>query len=382
MRPGATLDLPEKVFLAYRKDFENGTITLGNVCNARCFFCSQRMSPPGVLQDYPRLLTFEQITSLSRYLDPRRPISIGSARHLSSGEFFLHPRASDVLRLLPATTPINAFTNGLSVSERDLAALKRRRVQLSFSINDVSLENRLELMGGSPDDHRRALALPGALERFGIDYSLWILPTRKRLANGDLEYCFKQLAGLRRRFCLHTPGYTRYAPESAVRELAIPTEELVELCVTVHGRYGVEVGLENMPPLQRAGDHAAHVAGELLRGLAALRTSGRVGDGAGCLFLCSSAVRGLFGATLGAAGLGRARWRSVGSAVFGGNVSCAGLLLVDDYLGAIEEDVADGHERPRKIVLPRISFDVNCEDLAMRPASDLEQAVRCPVVLA
>jgi hypothetical protein len=380
MDDSATLGLPPKVYEAYRKDFQNNTITLGNVCNASCFFCSQRMNPPGVIQDYPRLLAREQIDCFLRNdLVGGRNISIGSARHLNSGEFFLHPDSVQVLRRLPAV-PINAFTNGLHVTEEHVRALKELGAQLSFSINDVRVANRVALMGGTAARHQSALELLDLLEKHDVAYSLWLLPTRTRLDNGDLEYSFRQLARLGRHFCLHTPGYTRYAQRDVVRELDIPLDALIQFCLLVKDRYRVDVGLENMPSLEDAGSHRRFIADGLASSLGALRSTRASVES--CLFLCSEAVADLFPAALSAAGFGRSPWRAVKSTVFGGNVSCAGLLLVEDYLIAARGFLADGGRQPDTIVLPRVSFDVNDEDLGMRPVADLQRETGSSILLA
>ncbi len=382
MDDSVTLGLPRNVYDAYRRDFQNGTITLGNLCNAKCFFCSQSMNPPNVIQDYRKFLTFKQVTHfVDNYLHPTRRISIGSAIHLNSGEFFLHPRAADILRSLPPR-PINVFTNGMRVTEDHVSALKERGAQLSFSINDASLPNRLAIMGGRMASHEAAFDLLGLLEKHELDYSLWLLPTRSSLDSGELEYSFKQLAPLRRHFCLHTPGFTKFATDHVVRELNIPIEELLELCVFVRGRYCVDVGIENMPSLDAFEGHERYIAARLSESLEALRRSERVGSDEDCLFLCSEAVSKVFPGALAAAGFGRAPWSSVKSTVFGGNVTVAGLLLIEDYLLAVRDHVAIGGRPPQQIVVPRVSFDVNDEDLSMRPLSDLSRETGSAVLLA
>ena len=45
---------------------------------------------------------------------------------------------------------------------------------------------------------------------------------------------------------------------------------------------------------------------------------------------------------LAAAGFGRAPWSPVKSTVFGGNVTVAGLLLIEDYALAARKHVANG----------------------------------------
>ena len=58
--------------------------------------------------------------------------------------------------------------------------------------------------------------------------------------------------------------------------------------------------------------------------------------------------------------------RVVNSNVFGGNVKCAGLLLVEDYIKVIAEFLKKYRsKRPEYIFLPRNSFDKNMEDLSM-----------------
>ncbi len=70
------------------------------------------------------------------------------------------------------------------------------------------------------------------------------------------------------------------------------------------------------------------------------------------------------------------------STVFGGNVTVAGLLLIEDYLLAVRDHVAIGGRPPQQIVVPRVSFDVNDEDLSMRPLSDLSRETGSAVLLA
>ena len=83
-----------------------------------------------------------------------------------------------------------------------------------------------------------------------------------------------------------------------------------------------------------------------------------------------------------AAGFDRSPWKAVQSRVFGGNVTCAGLLLVEDYVIAVQDHVADGGPPPEQVVVPRVSFDVNDEDLSMRPIGDLARETASSVLLA
>jgi hypothetical protein len=182
------------------------------------------------------------------------------------------------------------FTNGLCVTEDHLLALKERGAQLSYSVNDSTVRNRIALMGGTVAQHVRALGLLDLLQKHELEFSLWILPTRTRLDNGDMDNCFRELAGLGKHFCLHTPGYTKYAPKEVVRELDIPTEELIRFSVMVKRKYGVDVGLENMPSLDDIKSHQRYMAGQLAIGLRSLLQSGRVVDDESCLFMCSEAV--------------------------------------------------------------------------------------------
>ena len=60
---------------------------------------------------------------------------------------------------------------------------------------------------------------------------------------------------------------------------------------------------------------------------------------------------------------------------FGGNIQCAGLLIVQDILDAVEEYLKS-NERPDLIVLPPIMFDFKKRDLLGRHINEIEDVLK------
>lgn len=140
------------VYESYKKDFQNGIISVGNVCSADCFFCSQKWNPPGVIKNLKRFLTMEEIKHFtSLYLDNVRIVA--SALHNNSGEFFLHPNAAEILNFLAARGKLLKhtviFTNGMDLTAEHVKVVKKLNLYISLSLNSSNIYTRKSIMGNS-----------------------------------------------------------------------------------------------------------------------------------------------------------------------------------------------------------------------------------------
>lgn len=376
--PRKSLSITGKTYLAYKKDFQNGVVTVGNVCNADCFFCSQKWNPPGVLQDLRRFLTLEEIKYFSNlYL--KEVNGVGSGIHNNSGEFFLHPHALEILNLLAAANkirnPIPLFTNGTELNEEIIKTCKKLGLYLSVSLNSTNPEVRTDMMGGCYERNKKAIDSIAKLDKYDVNYCVWIVPLRSNLENGDLEQTIRDLRESKAdNIFIHLPGYTKYTPSQMLKELIISQKELRQFVSDMRQKYKIKIFLE-IPAIEECFINILLKLSRLFKKKKYLNKKKK-------LFLCAQSVENVFPLVLQKMQIQKYEIRSVKSTVFGGSVECAGLLLVEDYIKAIADFLEkEGHERPDYVFLPRNSFDVNKEDLSMNSVMSIKDKYNVKLVV-
>lgn len=369
------LRLQEDVYQAYKKDFQNGVVTVGNICNANCFFCSQKWNPPGVVQDLKRFLTVEEIGHFSRrYL--KEIFLIGSAIHVNSGEFFFHPQASEILTMLSrgrelSGTPI--FTNGKGLNEKHARLLKRLKLRVSLSISSTDCFPWGRASGGSRlSEFSESLIM---LQKHKVDSSVWVVPCKTAFRNGEL----RSLMGFLKKYkvktvLLHRPGYTRFTPAKIAEELTLPDALLLDFVAKIRKQEKINLLFELPPPRQLL-QELYFLLGQVLQTRGIRRKKK--------LFLCPVCLEEKIRLLLEVLDPGEYMVKAVRAGVFGGNVDCAGLLMIKDYIAAVDEFLRFNRGWvPEAMILPRNSFDVNLEDLSTEPLSTLQKRYHAGVILA
>ena len=234
-----------KIYEAYKKDFQNGMITVGNICSSSGFFCSQKWNPPGIFQNLNRFLTLDEIKHFSNlYLKDVN--GIGSAIHNNSGEFFSHPRAIEILDFLALSDKIckqvPLFTNGFGLTEEIIKACKKIGLYLSFSLNSFDPWIRTNMMGGSYEQNKNAIDSIYKLDKYNVSYCIWIVPLKSNLENGDLERTIQRLnLSKASHIFIHLPGYTKYTPPRVIEELSISQEELQKFILAMREKYKIKI---------------------------------------------------------------------------------------------------------------------------------------------
>jgi hypothetical protein len=372
------LDMPADVYRAYKKDFQNGIVTVGDVCNADCFFCSQKGNPPGVIKTLKRFLTMGEVKHFAAFLG--RTKWLASAIHTNSGEFFSHPDAAKVLDYLIAENKLSAgaqiFSNGMGLTAEHIKMVKKAGLGLWLSLNSADIDVRKGMMGGSYLNNKMAIASVELLNRSGIDYQVWIVPSRSNLDNGNLEYTCKYLRKFNPPIVISRPGSTKLTPPQIAKELAISNEELWELVSVINQKYKLRCSFSGPGSPEESYQAVTRLLRELFdspKHLAGKRK----------LFLCAESVRDILPKAAKELGIEKYDIQPVKAKVFGGNIECAGLLLVEDYICAIEEYLERSKKpKPEVLILPRVSFDVNMEDLAMTPVKRIKDRFKIEVVTA
>lgn len=373
-----SINMPRDMYEAYKKDFQNYIVTVGNVCSANCFFCSQKWNPPGVIKDLKRFLTMKEIKRFTNLYSDRVNL-IASAYHTNSGEFFLHPNAAEILDFLATKNKLSnnalIFTNGMNLTVEHIKIIKKLNLYLYLSLNSANITTRGKIMGGSYLKNKNAIDSVNMLDKYDVNYSVWIVPLQSTLNNGDLESTIRYLKNSKvESIVIHRPGYTKYTPSHIANELTIPDKELLDFILLMKQRYKVNLDIERLSAISKF-RNIFYVLSELFKNAKHLNNKRK-------LFLCAETVKDILPLVLKKMEMQNYKIKVVKSKVFGGNVDCAGLLLVEDYICAIKEFLEQKqNKKPDIIILPRISFDINMEDLSMAPVRKIENRYELKLIL-
>jgi len=368
--------MQKDIYEAYKKDFQNGWVSIGNICNVDCFFCSQKWNPPGVIKDLRRFLTMEEIKDFTNICSPEKIWFIGSGVHTNNGEFFLHPHAVEILDLFKTKNKLAkesfVFTNGMvDISVEHLKCIKKLNIVFCLSLNSANVSMRKKIMGSSYSKNKNAIDSIERLEKYDLDYFLTMVPLRSILDNGDLENTFKFLKNSKvKEIWIHRPGYTKLTPEPIAKELSIDDKELFEFVSLMRERYKVNVSVSTLSPVE--------IEKMLSRWLEVFFNKNKDLIKKRKLFLCSECVKDIFPLVLEKLKMQHYEIKVVKSKVFGGNITSAGLLLVEDYICAIDEFLKQGKKRkPECLIISSLSFDINKEDIRMVSYKEIEN--RCGI---
>lgn len=378
--PETLSTMPADVYEAFKKDFQNGIVTLGDVCDADCFYCSQKWNPPGILRSLGRLLSLDEVEHfIERHLD--EPKMIGSAYHVNSGEFFLHPDAVTILRMMGGKYHSKLdkaiiFSNGLHLTEEMVRVVKELGLHVILSLQMLDSSRKGKVIGNTNSRNMKAFDALRLLNRLEVSHSVAIVPLMQNVINGDFKATIDFVAELGTGSVLiHRPGYTKYTPPQVVKELVIPSQFFFEVIKRHRQKYNTKFDFSHNTRIGNA-KRIGRAIIELLRREKELVNLRK-------LFLYAESVEEVFPLVLKELPVGDYESQMVKSNVFGGNVQAAGLLLVEDYIAAIEQFLQrrPGY-RPEAMILPRMTFDKNNEDLGMTPAKRLEERFGIKLYLA
>jgi len=372
--------MSQDVYEAYKKDFQNGIVSIGNICSANCFFCSQKWNPPGVIRSLNRFLTLEEIKHfVNNYLNTIRWINSGI--HTNTGEFFSHPHASQILDFLSTKKKIASgetciFSNGMDLTQDHIKIIKKTELTLCFSLNSSNINFRKKHMGGSYIQNKNALVSFDLINKNNVSCFVWLVPFRSAISNGDLERTIRNIKKSKiENIMINRPGFTRFTPFDIAKELTIPDHELREFFSIMERKYKIKT---EIPGALIATEKIKVILNKLLR----LLNNPTYSKTKKKLFLCSESAKDYLPLIFEKTKIKNYDIKAVKSRVFGGNVDCSGLLLVEDYIFAIEEYCEKRQNNPPElIILPSSSFDVNGEDLSMVSYKKIKEKYKVEVIL-
>jgi hypothetical protein len=370
--------------LFVREWFAGGTpmnqLPISSVCNCHCLFCSNELNPFAIHKGKFRPVEDVklQLAAMPQHDEPLR-LSDSLPGRISEGEALVHPKLFEILDVVRARYFYNqlCFTTNASMLDeaflRRLAAYRPIEVTVSMHSTQPALWARVFRRGEGAA--ATAVAAPGLLKRFGMDLIGTIVPLPRLCGWDDIERTYGHLveAGAKR-MILYRPGVTVRTPPELATELACDDGEFGDFAARMRARF--DVPLDAFPDM--AGPLAVPagvIAAKTLTGNP--KTGGREYGRVAWLASAAAAerLRGLLD-ELGDVGNQHAVV-ATRNHTYGGNVSAAGLLMVDDFVRAGEAAL---EERPDTalFLVPAAAFDSLRCDLTGEPAYRIAERLGRP----
>jgi hypothetical protein len=356
-------------------------LPIASVCNGHCFFCSNDMNPFPIYREGFRPV--EDIKRGIALLDPGSPaeIRIGDSLpgRVSEGEALRHPQIFDVLKLIRQKIPnkvIQANTNGTVLAPEFIEKLKPfKPMKMSISYHSDNPEHWCRIFGLGQNDYQTARKsfFHLAKEQFLVEGV--IVPLPNLVGWEDIEKTVNSLRPFISNLIVYPPGYSDLASEEQKKALRTDYAELSLFFQRLRKnfRLSIQVMSDPLRPLdfhpaafmQRTAE-AKHKNVLWLFSEAAFKSASKILE-SHAPFVANNHLP----------------W-PVKNLTYGGNIVCAGLLMVKDFDIAAEkalEDLSRRDIRPDLFVLPQIAFDRFGEDLTGVPYSRLTERWDIPVWL-
>ena len=358
--------MTEKVYWGYKREYSLGLVNIGTPCNTKCFYCSQYWNPPDVIIAYPQWLTMDEIKHFLTFV-PKRDDGvtiihdIGYGHHISNGEFFSHPQATEILKFFIKERCIirGLDSNGHFINEEQVKLLKILLSQHSgraegWDKGETFVDEVKNVQEGfwwgiylHLTNYEKTKHTFELLDKYKIPYAVVIVVSLNDLKNGRSEEWIRLLNENHNptEIEISHPAYTKYAPPNVSKHLDLTWEEGWKHIRKWQKSYPrVKINSENKISPDR-----------IDKSLNVLMDNYRDEKNIKMLFLISESVEKIFEGHVKKNIPFEYKIQMVKNTTFGGNIIVAGLLLVQDYLPVIEQVLSEGYT-PDLIVLPKDSF--------------------------
>jgi uncharacterized Fe-S cluster-containing radical SAM superfamily protein len=356
-------------------------LPIASVCNGHCFFCSNDMNPFPIFREGFRPL--EDVKRGIALLDPGSPaeIRIGDSLpgRVSEGEALRHPQIFDILKLIRQKIPnkvIQANTNGTVLTPEFIDKLKAfQPMRFSISYHSDTPEHWCRIFGLGEKDFQTARKAFFHLTKEKFMVEGVIVPLPSLVGWDDIEKTVNSLRPFIGNLIIYPPGFSDLASQELKKALDTDYAEMSLFFQRLRKnfRLNIQVMSDPLRPLD------FHPAGFMQRTAEAKHKN--------VLWLFSEAAFEKASRILEAqtpfVTNAHHPWL-VKNLTYGGNIVCAGLLMVKDFETALEkalEDLGRRDIRPDLFILPQIAFDRFGEDLTGVPYSRLGDRWDIPVWL-
>jgi uncharacterized Fe-S cluster-containing radical SAM superfamily protein len=357
-------------------------LPISAVCNSRCLFCSNDLNPfpvqQGVFRDVEDIK--HQLTLMEQRGQELR-LSESLPGRISEGEAFLHPRFFEILELVRRRFMRNTLCFTTNASLLDASFLKQlarfRPIEITVSMHSTQPELWAHIFRRSVRAAHTALDSLALIRQRGLELVGAIVPLPAICGWEDIERTYANfVAHGAKSMILYYPGYSVRTPPEIVQTLVCPPDEYMDFVGRMKARYQIPitVGNDMRAPLEVA---AKKIIARTSKGN--IKTMG--GAYRRVVWLTSEAAHARLDTLVATHAAGAANRHHVcptPNRTYGGNISVAGLLLVEDFIHAGQQALAH-YPDTELFLVPAKPFDSLYRDLRGTPAHRIADGLNKPV---
>lgn len=384
-----TTEVSGMLWEAIAKGNEKWQLPISSVCGADCVFCCLKYNP----MDMNLKSGFRDLDDIKQaicLLDGEQTIQLGGESNgviRQEGEALLHPKIFEVLeaiRQVHPTTPIWIQTNATQLTEKFLQKLTRfMPVDFQISYHSNNQHNWCKIFGIKAKKFQIAQNAWPLLYQYGFTAQPSLVTMPNLVGYDDVENTIKYLSQFVSVICVWSPHYTNATPpyEEFRHEMSYDPNEMSEFLQKMRIKYNVDIDwpLDPNKPINVGGYHSEFMPAVIMEKL---------------LKFGRKAPLWLFSEAAWIRGAGKLIEQSqpffanhhyatcVKNTTYGGTITCAGLLFVDDYDKAIEktfEEIPQLRYKVDAFVIPGLPFNKFGEDMTGKKYSVLQEKYDIPV---
>jgi uncharacterized Fe-S cluster-containing radical SAM superfamily protein len=377
---------PYSIFLSewLAIDRSSHQLPISAVCNSRCIFCSNHLNPfpikKGVFRDLDDIKT--QLSVMMRHNEVIR-MSDSLPGRISEGEAFLHPKLFEILELVRRKYPANLLnftSNGSMLTESFVQALEQYQpIEITISMHSTQPDLWAKIYGKSQRMAQTAINSLALLKKHDITILGAIVPLPRLCGWDDIEHTVKTFVDHgAASVILWWPGYTLETPPEVVKEIECSIEEFIDFGTRMQSKYNIPV-LHHPDMKQSLKVDVRRILMRTMRG----NLNNKYGPFRHVLWLCSEAARERLETAVKKHSTLLSNIQTiypVKNMTYQGNICTAGLLTVEDFIGAGLEALGKWPDIDL-ILVPRIPFDSLYLDLRRTPAFNIPEKLKRQVWL-
>lgn len=379
-----TVNTQERTFLSewLAAGRPNNQLSVSAICNSSCIFCSNHLNPfpiqHGVFRKFDDIK--HQLTLMEQRGQELR-LSESLPGRISEGEAFLHPQFFEILEMVRLRFMKNTLcftTNASLLDESFLKQLARYRpIEITVSMHSTQPELWARIFNRSTNAAHTAIDSLTRIRTHGFDLVGTIVPLPAICGWEDIERTYEYfVANGAKSMILYHPGYSSRTQPETVCELQCPIDEYMDFVELMKVRHGLPItfGSDMRSPLNIA---VGKIISRTLKGN--LKTLG--GPYRRVLWLSSEAAQARLEALVAkhaADATNQHHVVAVPNHTYGGNIVTAGLLMVEDFVQAGIQTLAQW-PNTELILVPSKPFDALLCDLRGTPAHQIADTLGKPV---
>jgi molybdenum cofactor biosynthesis enzyme MoaA len=387
IRSGRTLkqtsEIPTMLWEAIAKGNEKFMLPIASVCGADCVFCFNKYNP----MDMDLASGFRDLDDVQQAIEllgGDMPIHLGGESNgvvRQEGEPLLHPKIFEIMGMIRRKHPhtlVHIMTNATQLTEKFiLKLLPFQPLSFQISYHSNNQHNWCKILGIRAKKFQIAQNSFPLLQKYGLHCKTTIVAMPNLVGFDDIEGTISYLRQFTDIINIYSPHYTDAAnakDEDFRHRMSYDPIAMSEFLKKMRVKYNSDIDwpLDPLKPINLGGFHSNFMPANIMRNLmqrgwkhplwlfseaAWIRGAGKVVDQAAPYFSNEHSAL------------------CVKNTTYGGSITTAGLLMVDDYDKAIEKLFNEDFDLRHKIdtfVLPSLPFNRFGQDMVGKNYSLLQ----------